>query len=227
MDGDGQAVCAFVETHLLGAGGTMDDETARKELQEAGREYESNLADALARQRDPRGIPETSYGMPLKSLYTPEDVADCDYLRDVGFPGGYPFTRGIRPDMYRGRLWTMRQYAGYDTVEETNLRFRHLLQQGLTGMNVAFDLPTQLGMDPDHPPSFRRGGESRHFLSLGASDGGPLPGVAPATGEPIAHGERVGPGRSLHVFGDRRKTGNSLGTDWRDHPKRHPEGVHG
>jgi len=129
----------------------MEEDTAGKELQEAGREYESNLAEALARQGEPRGTPETSYGMPLKSLYTPEDVAGRDYLRDVGFPGTYPFTRGIRPDMYRGRLWTMRQYAGYDTVEETNLRFRHLLQQGLTGMNVAFDLPTQLGMDPDDP----------------------------------------------------------------------------
>ena len=89
--------------------------------------------------------------MPLKSVYTPEDVADGDYMRDLGFPGDYPFTRGIRPDMYRGRLWTMRQYAGFDTVKETNSRFRHLLDQGLTGMNVAFDLPTQLGMDPDHP----------------------------------------------------------------------------
>jgi methylmalonyl-CoA mutase N-terminal domain/subunit len=122
-----------------------------KELQEAGREYESNLADALARHQGPRATPETSYGMPLKPVYTPEDAAGRDYLRDLGFPGSYPFTRGIRPDMYRGRLWTMRQYAGYDTVEETNLRFRHLLQEGLTGMNVAFDLPTQLGMDPDHP----------------------------------------------------------------------------
>jgi len=129
----------------------MGDDTARKELREAGREYQSNLADALARQEEPKRTPETSYGMPLKSMYTPEDSPDRDYLRDLGFPGTYPFTRGIRPDMYRGRLWTMRQYAGYDTVEETNLRFRHLLQQGLTGMNVAFDLPTQLGMDPDHP----------------------------------------------------------------------------
>ena len=129
----------------------MGDETAREELHEAARVYESNLADALARQGNSKGTPETSYGMPLKSVYTPEDEASREYLRDLGFPGTYPFTRGIRPDMYRGRLWTMRQYAGYDTVEETNLRFRHLLQQGLTGMNVAFDLPTQLGMDPDHP----------------------------------------------------------------------------
>ena len=129
----------------------MADDAAKKDLQEAGREYESKLADALARQSEPKPVPETSYGMPLKSVYTPEDAGGQDYLKDLGFPGAYPFTRGIRPDMYRGRLWTMRQYAGYDTVEETNSRFRHLLEQGLTGMNVAFDLPTQLGMDPDHP----------------------------------------------------------------------------
>ena len=129
----------------------MADDAAKKDLQKAGQEYQQRLSDALARQSEPKPAPETSYGMPLKSVYTPEDATDGDYMRDLGFPGDYPFTRGIRPDMYRGRLWTMRQYAGFDTVEETNSRFRHLLDQGLTGMNVAFDLPTQLGMDPDHP----------------------------------------------------------------------------
>ena len=125
----------------------------KKGLREAEEEYESTVADALANQKEPKPVPETSYGMPLKAVYTPNDTSEQDYLRDLGFPGSYPFTRGIRPDMYRGRLWTMRQYAGYDTVEETNTRFRHLLEQGLTGMNVAFDLPTQLGMDPDQPPA--------------------------------------------------------------------------
>ena len=129
----------------------MADDAAKKDPQKAGQEYQQRLSDALARQSEPKPAPETSYGMPLKSVYTPEDATDGDYMRDQGFPGDYPFTRGIRPDMYRGRLWTMRQYAGFDTVEETNSRFRHLLDQGLTGMNVAFDLPTQLGMDPDHP----------------------------------------------------------------------------
>ena len=129
----------------------MADDAAKKDLQKAGQEYQQRLSDALARQSEPKPAPETSYGMPLKSVYTPEDATDGDYMRDLGFPGDYPFTRGIRPDMYRGRLWTMRQYAGFDTVEETNSRCRHLLDQGLTGMNVAFDLPTQLGMDPDHP----------------------------------------------------------------------------
>ena len=138
----------------------MGDDAAREELQEAAREYESKLADLLARQGEPPKAPQTSYGMPLKAVYTPEDAADRDYLENLGFPGTYPFTRGIRPDMYRGRLWTMRQYAGFDTVEETNSRFRHLLEQGLGGMNVAFDLPTQLGMDPDHPQAMGEVGKT-------------------------------------------------------------------
>ncbi len=133
----------------------MADADAANSLEAARIEYEKKLEAALSRQRGPENGSEkpvfTSFGTPLKPLYGPDDVASLDYLEDVGFPGDYPFTRGIRPDMYRGRLWTMRQYAGYDTVEETNQRFRHLLQQGLTGMKVAFDLPTQLGMDPDHP----------------------------------------------------------------------------
>ena len=138
----------------------MADDTGNNELQNAGREYDQRLATALGRQSEPKPAPETSYGMPLKSVYTPEDANERDYLEDLGFPGSYPFTRGIRPDMYRGRLWTMRQYAGFDTVEETNSRFKHLLAQGLGGMNVAFDLPTQLGMDPDHPQAVSEVGKT-------------------------------------------------------------------
>ncbi len=129
----------------------MGNDEADQALESARREYEDKLAEITARSGKPGEPAAAPSGMSLKPLYTPGDVAGLDYLRDLGFPGDYPFTRGIRPDMYRGRLWTMRQYAGYDTVEETNRRFGHLLQQGLTGMNVAFDLPTQLGMDPDHP----------------------------------------------------------------------------
>ena len=138
----------------------MADDTGNNELQNAGREYDQRLATALGRQSEPKPAPETSYGMPLKSVYTPEDANERDYLEDLGFPGSYPFTRGIRPDMYRGRLWTMRQYAGFDTVEDTNSRFKHLLTQGLGGMNVAFDLPTQLGMDPDHPQAVSEVGKT-------------------------------------------------------------------
>src|SRR4051794_5635802 len=78
-------------------------------------------------------------------LYTPDELAGFDYGERLGYPGEYPFTRGIHPSMYRGRLWTMRQYAGYATAEESNRRYRHLLAQGQTGLSVAFDLPSQLG----------------------------------------------------------------------------------
>jgi len=92
----------------------------------------------------------TSSGIPLERLYLPSDP-DPDYIEQLGFPGEYPLTRGVHPTMYRGRLWTMRQYAGYATAEETNRRFRYLLEQGQSGLSVAFDLPTQIGYDADDP----------------------------------------------------------------------------
>ncbi|MDI6869428.1 MAG: methylmalonyl-CoA mutase family protein [Coprothermobacterota bacterium] len=88
---------------------------------------------------------------PVSTLYTPLDFEEKDYLKKLGFPGEYPFTRGIYPNMYRGRLWTMRQYAGFGTAEQSNQRFKYLLDQGQTGLSVAFDLPTQVGYDSDHP----------------------------------------------------------------------------
>ncbi len=94
---------------------------------------------------------ETSSGIPLKNSYTPADIEGHDPLRDLGAPGKYPFTRHVQATGYRGRLWTMRQYAGFATAEESNARYRFLLEQGTTGLSVAFDLPTQIGMDPDHP----------------------------------------------------------------------------
>jgi methylmalonyl-CoA mutase, N-terminal domain len=94
---------------------------------------------------------KTTSGIRLERIYTPLDVAGLDPQEDLGFPGEYPFTRGVQPTMYRGRLWTMRQYAGFGTAEETNRRFRYLRQQGQTGLSVAFDLPTQMGYDSDHP----------------------------------------------------------------------------
>jgi methylmalonyl-CoA mutase N-terminal domain/subunit len=87
----------------------------------------------------------------IKRLYTPEDIKDFDYERDLGSPGEYPFTRGIYPTMYRGRLWTMRQFAGFGGPEETNRRFKYLLEQGQTGLSTAFDMPTLMGLDSDHP----------------------------------------------------------------------------
>ena len=95
----------------------------------------------------------TTSGIEIKEIYTWEDLKGWNPEEKLGFPGKYPFTRGVYPNMYRGRLWTMRQYAGFGSAEETNARFRYLIEQGQTGLSVAFDLPTQLGLDPDHPMS--------------------------------------------------------------------------
>ncbi|GAB6144784.1 acyl-CoA mutase large subunit family protein [Desulfocicer niacini] len=93
----------------------------------------------------------TESGIPVKRLYTPEDLESHDYSNDEGFPGQYPYTRGVYPTMYRGRHWTMRNYAGFGTAEDTNKRYRYLLDQGMVGLSMAFDLPTQLGYDSDDP----------------------------------------------------------------------------
>ncbi|MGZ3525489.1 MAG: methylmalonyl-CoA mutase family protein, partial [Thermodesulfobacteriota bacterium] len=96
---------------------------------------------------------KTTSNIELNRLYTPLEMADLDYCDELGFPGEFPFTRGVQPTMYRGRLWTMRQYAGFATPEETNKRYKYLLEHGQTGLSVAFDLPTQIGYDSDHPLS--------------------------------------------------------------------------
>jgi methylmalonyl-CoA mutase N-terminal domain/subunit len=98
-----------------------------------------------------RGEFSTTSDIPVSRVYSPIDVADVDYLRDLGFPGEFPFTRGVYPTMYRARLWTMRQYAGFGTAEQTNQRFKYLLSHGQTGLSVAFDFPTQVGYDCDQP----------------------------------------------------------------------------
>ena len=96
----------------------------------------------------------TVSGKPIERLYTPLDVPELDYQKDLGFPGEYPFTRGVQPTMYRGRFWTMRQYSGFGSAEETNQRYRYLLEQGQMGLSVAFHLPTLMGYDSDHPLAF-------------------------------------------------------------------------
>ncbi|HHY95063.1 MAG TPA: methylmalonyl-CoA mutase family protein [Firmicutes bacterium] len=118
------------------------------------KERERWEAEAVARvtRKHPEQKKEftTISGVPVERLYTPEHTAGLDYLSHLGFPGEYPFTRGVQPTMYRGRYWTMRQYAGFGSAEETNERFRYLLEQGQMGLSVAFDLPTQVGYDSDH-----------------------------------------------------------------------------
>ncbi|MFQ5472269.1 MAG: methylmalonyl-CoA mutase family protein, partial [Dehalococcoidia bacterium] len=99
-------------------------------------------------KRPERDYPfDTSDGFVVDPIYTPDDQNGWDYMGQLGFPGEYPFTRGVQPTMYRGRLWTMRQYAGFGDAEESNERYRYLLSQGQTGLSVAFDLPTQIGYD--------------------------------------------------------------------------------
>jgi methylmalonyl-CoA mutase, N-terminal domain len=120
----------------------LDDALARWERE--------RLRPAVERTPERAGL-ETSWGVPVPRLATPADLGGFDYLADLGFPGEYPYTRGIQPTMYRARLWTMRQYAGFGTAAETNRRFHYLLAQGQTGLSVAFDLPTQMGHDADAP----------------------------------------------------------------------------
>lgn len=115
----------------------------KEKLQQGLNEYEAKVAKAVAK------FPERK-NFEVQRLYTPLDIEDFDYGEKLGFPGQYPFTRGVQPTMYRGRLWTMRAYAGFATAEETNARYKYLLEAGQTGLSVAMDLPTQIGLDSDH-----------------------------------------------------------------------------
>ncbi len=129
----------------------MFDREALDRIRVAAQQWEQGpLAKTLKRGPEREQAFATSSG-PVRRLYTPLDVAGLDYERDLGFPGEFPFTRGVQATMYRGRLWTMRQYAGFGTAEESNERFKYLLAEGQTGLSVAFDLPTQLGYDSDDP----------------------------------------------------------------------------
>ena len=168
---------------------------------------------------EPRGC-QHDPALTVQAVYTPAEVADqdVDYLRDLGFPGHYPFTRGIYPSMYRGRLWTMRQYAGFGTAQETNRRFRYMLERGMTGINVAFDLPTQHGYDSDDPRARGEVGKvgvpvsSLRDLEI-LFDGIPLAEVSPANAinapgrrDP---GDVRGPGRAAGAARSSRLSGST------------------
>ena len=130
----------------------MSAMASNEDIKKARQAWEEQLLKrTLSRSPERRERFETTSGIEIKRVYTPEDQADAGYSETLGFPGAYPFTRGVQPTMYRGRFWTMRQYAGFGTAEESNRRYRYLLQQGQTGLSVAFDLPTQMGRDSDHP----------------------------------------------------------------------------
>lgn len=119
--------------------------------QKAKAKYEEVVAKSIAKVPERKSPFMSTSGYEIKRVYTPEDIQDLDYVEDLGFPGDYPYTRGVQPTMYRARFWTMRQYAGFGTAEESNKRYKYLLQQGQTGLSVAFDLPTQIGYDSDDP----------------------------------------------------------------------------
>ncbi|HEX8072625.1 MAG TPA: methylmalonyl-CoA mutase family protein [Pyrinomonadaceae bacterium] len=131
----------------------IKDLTTTPEQAEVERWEQETLAPTLKRMPERKGKFETVSLAPVRRLYTPADAADVDFARDTGFPGEFPYTRGIHPTGYRGKLWTMRQFAGFGTPEETNARFKYLLEHGQTGLSVAYDLPTLMGYDADSPLS--------------------------------------------------------------------------
>ncbi len=131
----------------------MSERTGATQVAGSFEEWEERTVLPGLKKAPERKKFETNSGLPIKRLYTPEDVAGQVYERDLNYPGQYPFTRGVQPTMYRSRFWTMRQYAGFASAAESNKRYHYLLSQGQTGLSVAFDLPTQMGYDADHTMS--------------------------------------------------------------------------
>lgn len=129
----------------------MYDKKELEKISEAFKEWKIKTDKILNKAPERKAEFETLSGIPINRLYTPLDIQESDYLNNIGFPGQYPYTRGVQNTMHRGRIWTMRQYAGFGSAEDTNKRFRYLLEQGQTGLSVAFDLPTQIGYNSDHP----------------------------------------------------------------------------
>jgi methylmalonyl-CoA mutase N-terminal domain/subunit len=127
----------------------MSDEKGREELLGAFKKWADGVEKTLVKRPERKEKFFNTSGIPVNRVYTPLDRNDAEYLSEVGLPGEYPYTRGVQPTMYRGRYWTMRQYAGFASAEESNKRYRFLLDQGQTGLSVAFDLPTQIGYDSD------------------------------------------------------------------------------
>jgi methylmalonyl-CoA mutase N-terminal domain/subunit len=129
----------------------MFDPKKAEQVGKQAKGWNEKIEKTLAKNPERKKIFQTTSGIPVQRIFTPEDVAGLDYEQDLNFAGEFPYTRGVQPTMYRGRFWTMRQYAGFGTAEDTNQRYRYLLEQGQTGLSVAFDLPTQIGYDSDHP----------------------------------------------------------------------------
>lgn len=131
----------------------MFDQKQVMVIKEAVDKHTAKVEESLVKRPERKKEFTTGSGAPVNRYYTPVDIADIDYMNDIGLPGQYPFTRGVQPTMYRGQFWTMRMYAGFATAEESNKRYKFLVEQGSSGLSVAFDLPTQIGYDSDHPLS--------------------------------------------------------------------------
>jgi methylmalonyl-CoA mutase, N-terminal domain len=129
----------------------MSDKDNMERIKEAKAKYDERVSKVLQKMPERKADFANTSGIPVNRVYTPLDMQEFDYLKQLGMPGQYPYTRAVQPTAYRGRFWTMRQYAGFATAEETNERYHFLLKSGQTGLSVAFDLPTQIGYDSDHP----------------------------------------------------------------------------
>ena len=127
----------------------FSDEELEK-IEKERKEWENNNLDKFIKRGERKESFETPSSIPLKHIYGPEDIRNLDYMEDLGFPGAIPFTRGVYPNMYRGRIWTMRQYGGFADASKTNERFKYLISQGQKGLSIAFDLPTQMGYNSDN-----------------------------------------------------------------------------
>ncbi|MBU4354794.1 MAG: methylmalonyl-CoA mutase family protein [Proteobacteria bacterium] len=129
----------------------MSDKDQMERIKEAKAKYDERVAKVLQKMPERKADFANTSGIPVNRVYTPLDMEGFDYLKQLGLPGQYPYTRAVQPTAYRGRFWTMRQYAGFASADETNERYHFLLKSGQTGLSVAFDLPTQIGYDSDHP----------------------------------------------------------------------------
>ncbi len=196
--------------------------TDREEQTNDAEEWRSRYEATPEREEE---LFSTISGVENEPLYSPENV-ELDYERDLGWPGAYPFTRGVYPSMYRGRLWTMRQFAGFGTAEETNARFRYLRDHGQTGLSTAFDMPTLMGYDSDHPRSLGEVGREGVAVDSLADmetlfDGIPLGEVSTSM---TINGPAAMLLGVLRVRG--RGAGRRVGAAARHRPDGHPQGVH-
>ena len=168
----------------------------------------------------------TISGLENEPLYTPDDASTSTTTRDLGYPGAYPFTRGVYPSMYRGRLWTMRQFAGFGTAEETNERFRYLLEHGQTGLSTAFDMPTLMGYDSDHPRSLGEVGREGVAIDSLADMETLFDGHPARRGLDLDDDQRAGGDAARVLRLRRRGAGRPARRAARHDPDRHPQGVH-